>query len=74
MSFLIGEGSAIVNDIKPAQTIADEMVEEAIVMLKLGNMYIKPQNGCKCFICIVRIVIPTTALRVLPVFPGETCD
>lgn len=45
MSFLIGEGSAIVNDIKPAQTIADEMVEEAIVMLKLGNMYIKPQNG-----------------------------
>ena len=45
MSFLIGEGSAIVNDIKPAQTIADEMVEEAIVTLKLGNMYIKPQNG-----------------------------
>jgi len=43
--FLMGEVSAVVNDIKPAQMIVDEMVKEAVVMLKLGNMYIKPQNG-----------------------------
>jgi NAD(P)H-dependent flavin oxidoreductase YrpB (nitropropane dioxygenase family) len=38
--FLMGQVAAIINDIKPAKEIVDEMVTEAVQMLKLGQTYI----------------------------------
>jgi NAD(P)H-dependent flavin oxidoreductase YrpB (nitropropane dioxygenase family) len=40
MPFLMGQVCAIVKDIKPARVIVEEMVQEAIDMLKKGHTYI----------------------------------
>lgn len=41
MPFLMGQVAAIIRDIKPAKDIVEDMVREAIEMLKLGNSYIE---------------------------------
>ncbi|KAI4642160.1 hypothetical protein J4E93_007304 [Alternaria ventricosa] len=38
--FLMGQVAGVIGDIKPAKEIVDEMVQEAIDMLKLGQTYI----------------------------------
>ncbi|OCL08282.1 2-nitropropane dioxygenase [Glonium stellatum] len=38
--FLMGQVASVINDIKPAKEIVDEMVKEAIEMLQLGQTYI----------------------------------
>jgi NAD(P)H-dependent flavin oxidoreductase YrpB (nitropropane dioxygenase family) len=38
--FLMGQVSGVIQDIKPAKEIVDEMVREAVDMLKLGQTYI----------------------------------
>jgi NAD(P)H-dependent flavin oxidoreductase YrpB (nitropropane dioxygenase family) len=38
--FLMGQVSGIINDIKPAKEIIDEMVATAVRMLELGQTYI----------------------------------
>lgn len=38
--FLMGQVAGIIQDIKPAKEIVDEMVREAVAMLKLGQTYI----------------------------------
>ena len=40
MPFLMGQVSGVIGDIKPAKQIVDEMVQEAVEMLKLGQSYI----------------------------------
>jgi NAD(P)H-dependent flavin oxidoreductase YrpB (nitropropane dioxygenase family) len=37
---LMGQVAALVNDVKPAQEIVDDMVAEAIKMLELGHTYL----------------------------------
>ncbi|KIW61920.1 hypothetical protein PV05_01987 [Exophiala xenobiotica] len=45
MPYLMGQVAAIVKDIKPAKQIVDEMVTQAVDMLRLGHTYIKaPQS------------------------------
>ncbi|CCX06177.1 2-nitropropane dioxygenase [Pyronema domesticum] len=39
--FLMGKVAAVVNDKKPAKAIVDEMVAEAVEMLKLGGTFLK---------------------------------
>ncbi|KIW94410.1 uncharacterized protein Z519_04386 [Cladophialophora bantiana CBS 173.52] len=41
MPFLMGQVSAIIKDIKPARQIVEEMVTQAVDMLKLGGTYIE---------------------------------
>lgn len=38
--FLMGQVAGVIGDIKPAKTIVDEMVQEAVDMLRLGNTFI----------------------------------
>ncbi|KAL1985227.1 hypothetical protein VTN96DRAFT_8143 [Rasamsonia emersonii] len=45
MPFLMGSVSAIIKDIKPARTIVEDMVKEAVEMLKLGHTYINNKGG-----------------------------
>lgn len=40
MPFLMGQVAAIIQDIKPARVIVEDMVREAIEMIKLGQTYI----------------------------------
>ncbi|KAI1614279.1 oxidoreductase [Exophiala viscosa] len=40
MPFLMGQVAAIIKDIKPARQVVEEMVAEAVEMLRLGNTYI----------------------------------
>ncbi|KAL2421192.1 hypothetical protein ABEF95_005627 [Exophiala dermatitidis] len=40
MPFLMGQVAAIIRDIKPAKDIVEDMVREAVEMIKLGNSYI----------------------------------
>ena len=40
MPFLMGQVSAIIKDIKPAKDIVEDMVTEAVNMLKLGQSYL----------------------------------
>lgn len=40
MPFLMGQVSGIIDQIKPAKQIVDEMVQEAVDMLRLGQTYI----------------------------------
>ncbi|PGH15658.1 hypothetical protein AJ79_02252 [Helicocarpus griseus UAMH5409] len=42
--FLMGHVSAVVKDIKPAGVIVEEMVKEAVAMLKLGNGYLGAES------------------------------
>ncbi|KAI9665106.1 MAG: hypothetical protein M1821_006554 [Bathelium mastoideum] len=42
--FLMGQVSGVIGDIKPAKQIVDEMVNEAVKMLKLGQTYIKKSS------------------------------
>ncbi len=41
MPYLMGQVAAIVKDIKPAKQIVDEMVTQAVDMLRLGHTYIE---------------------------------
>ncbi|KIV78152.1 hypothetical protein PV11_09898 [Exophiala sideris] len=41
MPFLMGQVAAIIKDVKPAQQIVEDMVTEAVDMLRLGNTYIE---------------------------------
>ena len=38
--FLMGQVSGIINDIKPAKQIVEDMVHEAVEMLRLGQTYL----------------------------------
>ncbi len=40
MPFLMGQVAAIIKDIKPARVIVEDMVREAVEMIKLGQSYI----------------------------------
>jgi len=40
LPFLMGQVAAIINDIKPAKEIVDDMIKEAIEMLTIGSRYI----------------------------------
>jgi len=37
---LMGKVAAVINDVKPAKAIVEEMVAEASALLKLGNSYL----------------------------------
>jgi hypothetical protein len=39
--FLMGQVAGAIHDIKPAKQIVDEMVSEAVHMLKLGQTFIE---------------------------------
>jgi hypothetical protein len=41
MPYLMGQVAAIVKDIKPAKQIVDDMVTQAVAMLRLGHTYIE---------------------------------
>lgn len=45
MPFLMGQVSAVVKDIKPARMIVEEMVREAVDVLKRGHTYIANGKG-----------------------------
>jgi len=38
--FLMGQVSGIIKDIKPAKQIVEDMVQEAVEMLRLGQTYL----------------------------------
>lgn len=38
--FLMGQVSGVINDIKPAKRIVEDMVREAVEMLRLGQTYL----------------------------------
>jgi NAD(P)H-dependent flavin oxidoreductase YrpB (nitropropane dioxygenase family) len=42
--FLMGQVAGVIKDIKPAGEIVNEMVTEAVEMLKLGQTYLTPQS------------------------------
>lgn len=42
LPFLMGQVAAIIKDIKPAKVIVEDMVREAVAMIKLGQTYIAP--------------------------------
>ena len=42
MPFLMGQVAAIIKDIKPARLIVEDMVRDAVDMIKLGQSYIVP--------------------------------
>ncbi|KAF2090617.1 2-nitropropane dioxygenase [Saccharata proteae CBS 121410] len=42
--FLMGQVAGVIGDIKPAREIVEEMVKEAVNMLRLGNSYIGAQS------------------------------
>lgn len=45
--FLMGQVAAIIKDIKPASVIVEDMVREAVEMIKLGQGYIAPTPSSK---------------------------
>lgn len=45
MPFLMGQVAGIINDVKPARVIVEEMVGEAVEMLRLGQSYIRGGGG-----------------------------
>lgn len=47
MPFLMGQVAAIIKDIKPARAIVEDMVREAVEMIKLGQSYIGPSAKSK---------------------------
>lgn len=47
LPFLMGDVSAVVKDIKPAAVIIQDMVKEAVAMLKLGGSYIGGEASSK---------------------------
>jgi len=40
LPFLMGQVAGVIKDIKPAKEIVEDMVQEAVQMLQLGNSYI----------------------------------
>lgn len=44
LPFLMGQVAGVVKDIKPAGQIVEEMVQQAVDMLTLGQTYIKPNS------------------------------
>jgi hypothetical protein len=38
--FLMGQVAAVIQDVKPARQILEDMVREAVAMLRLGQTYI----------------------------------
>jgi NAD(P)H-dependent flavin oxidoreductase YrpB (nitropropane dioxygenase family) len=47
MPFLMGQVAAIIIDIKPARVIVEDMVREAVEMIKLGQSYTAPSAKSK---------------------------
>jgi NAD(P)H-dependent flavin oxidoreductase YrpB (nitropropane dioxygenase family) len=47
MPFLMGQVAAIIKDIKPAKAIVEDMVREAVEMIKLGQSFITPSAKSK---------------------------
>jgi NAD(P)H-dependent flavin oxidoreductase YrpB (nitropropane dioxygenase family) len=45
LPFLMGQVSGVITEIQPARQIVDEMVGEAVEMLKLGQGYLSPQRS-----------------------------
>ncbi|KAF2740421.1 2-nitropropane dioxygenase [Polyplosphaeria fusca] len=43
--FLMGQVAGVIKDIQPAKEIVDEMVQEAVAMLKVGQTYIAGANS-----------------------------
>lgn len=46
-SFLVGKVSAVVDDSKPAQTIADEIVEGTVKQMKAGSNWLTGKSKLK---------------------------
>lgn len=44
MPFLMGQVAAVIRDVKPARQIVEEMVQEAVDMLRLGQSYVVAQS------------------------------
>jgi NAD(P)H-dependent flavin oxidoreductase YrpB (nitropropane dioxygenase family) len=42
--FLMGQVAAVITDVKPAKDIVDEMVAEAVEMLRIGQGYLRESN------------------------------
>jgi hypothetical protein len=38
--FLMGQVAGVIGEVKPARAIVDEMVDEAVEMLRLGQTYV----------------------------------
>ncbi|MCJ1317495.1 hypothetical protein MMC15_002820 [Xylographa vitiligo] len=47
MPYLMGQVAAVVGDIKPAKSIVEDMVNEAVYMLRVGQAYMVPQRDSK---------------------------
>ena len=47
MPFLMGQVAGVIQDIKPARLIVEDMVKEAVQMLKLGQSYIASRGHSK---------------------------
>ena len=47
MPYLMGQVAAVVDDIKPARSIVEDMVNEAVQMLRVGQAYMVPQRDSK---------------------------
>ncbi|MCJ1431745.1 hypothetical protein MMC27_001100 [Xylographa pallens] len=47
MPYLMGQVAAVVGDIKPARRIVEDMVKEAVQMLRVGQAYMVPQREYK---------------------------
>ena len=43
--FIMGQVAAVINDVKPAKEIVDEMVAEAVEMLRIGQGYLGEGSG-----------------------------
>ncbi|EOD50542.1 putative 2-nitropropane dioxygenase protein [Neofusicoccum parvum UCRNP2] len=44
MPFLMGQVAGVIKDVKPARAIVEEMVQEAVDMLRLGQSYVGAQS------------------------------
>lgn len=47
LPFLMGQVAAIIKDIKPAKMIVEDMVREAVEMIRVGHSYIAPSAKSK---------------------------
>jgi NAD(P)H-dependent flavin oxidoreductase YrpB (nitropropane dioxygenase family) len=47
MPYLMGQVAGVIQDIKPAKDIVDEMVEEAVKMLSQGQSYLSKETRSK---------------------------
>ncbi|MCJ1395888.1 hypothetical protein MMC18_008774 [Xylographa bjoerkii] len=47
MPYLMGQVAAVIGDVKPAKSIVEDMVAEAVQMLKIGQGYMVPQRVSK---------------------------